>query len=1089
MSSPLEKYLDGIESARLLTNATEHTYRQYLAQLIGELASECIAVNEPKRSECGAPDYVVMEKLSRLTRGYIEAKDIGVSLDEAAKSEQLARYLRSLPNLLLTDYLEFRWYVEGKHRQTIRVAQPLLGGRLAREAERFEHAQHFFLQFLGQRPANLTNAEDLAKRLARLTHLVRDVIVGSFQSGNMSQTLIEWRAAFADTLLPELGEPGKEVDFADMFAQTLAYGLFSARVMSDGRGKFTREVAQKLIPPTNDFLRRFFYLITGPELDGEPFAPFVEDIVQTLDHTAMEVILEDFGQRRDPIVHFYETFLAAYDPKLRELRGVYYTPEPVVGYIVRSVDWILREKFALKDGLADAGKITHTREEGGKTISEECHRVLILDPATGTATFLYEVIKHIRERFERAKNQGQWESYVRHHLIPRIFGFELLMASYAVAHFKLGLQLFARDLGELFQKDWAYHFQPGERLNIYLTNTLEDMHRTVELVGPGRFLSDEANKADDVKRRKPVLVVLGNPPYSGHSANNGEWVKGLIRDYYQCDGAPLGERNPKWLQDDYVKFIRWAQWRIEQTGQGVLAFITNHGYLDNPTFRGMRQQLMASFDEIYLLDLHGSAKKKELIPGTGEQDKNVFDIQQGVAIGIFVKLPPNKRKQGATCVVHHADCWGKRKDKYDWLGKYSAKDTKWTVLDPRSPKYLFIPQDERRRKEYERGWKVTDIMPVNVLGFQSHRDGFALALSLDEITKRFTRLRDWSVEDETLRRELAVMDSGSWTLHAAREKLRKDALWKDKIRAVDYRPFDRRWAYYSTVAIDRPRTEIVQHVAGRENLCFNFMRQTKQAEWHHAFVSAAPAAAVFLEIKDGSSLFPLYLYPNGTPHEETESLVMREDPPRRANFASQFAAEFAAKLKLRFLGEGAGDLRKTFGPEDVFHYAYAVLHSPGYRARYVEFLRMDFPRLPLTENIALFRQLAAYGAELTALHLLRKDGPDQPSYPVAGTNAVEAVRYFGPGDELPVKAEGKARRGRVYLNAHQYFDGVPPEVWAFPIGGYQPAEKWLKDRKGRVLTYEEQTHYPRLIAALIETRRLMAMIECTIDGAGGWPMK
>ncbi len=333
MSSPLEKYLDGIEQARILTNATEHTYRQFLAQLIGDLASECVAVNEPKRSECGAPDYVVMEKASRLTRGYIEAKEIGVSLDEAAKSEQLSRYLRSLPNLLLTDYLDFRWYVEGKHRQTIRLAEALPSGKLGRNADVYERAQQFFLSFLGQPAVKLSSAEDLAKRLARLTHLVRDVIIGSFQSGNVSRTLLEWRKGFADTLLPELGEPGKEVDFADMFAQTLAYGLFSARVMSEGAGKFTREKAQRLIPPTNEFLRRFFYLITGPELDGEPFAPFVEDIVQTLDHTAMEVILEDFGQRRDPIVHFYETFLAAYDPKLCELRGVYYTPEPVVGYI------------------------------------------------------------------------------------------------------------------------------------------------------------------------------------------------------------------------------------------------------------------------------------------------------------------------------------------------------------------------------------------------------------------------------------------------------------------------------------------------------------------------------------------------------------------------------------------------------------------------------------------------------------------------------------------------------------------------------------------------------------------------------------
>ena len=1079
MSAPFAKYLDGVELARTLANATEHTYRQFVSQLIGELATECIAVNEPKRSECGAPDFVVLEKHSRLTRGYIEAKDIGVSLDDAAKSEQLTRYFRSLPNLLLTDYLEFRWYVEGKLRQTIRLAQPLPSGKLGRDSDNYDAARLFFLQFLGLPPSKLQSAEDLAERLARLTHLVRDVIVGAFESGNMSQTLMEWRKAFADTLMPELGEPGKIADFADMFSQTLAYGLFSARVMSDGTAKFTRATAQALIPPTNEFLRRFFYLITGPELDGEPFAPFVEDIVQTLDHTAMEVILEDFGQRRDPIVHFYETFLAAYDPKLRELRGVYYTPEPVVGYIVRSVDWVLRDKFGFKDGIADSEKFTHTHEDG-KT--EECHRVLVLDPATGTATFLYEVIKFIRERFEKAKNRGQWDNYVRHHLIPRIFGFELLMASYAVAHFKLGLQLFARDLGPLFQNDWAYQFQPHERLNIYLTNTLEDMHRAVELVGPGRFLSDEANKADDVKRRKPVLVVMGNPPYSGHSANNGEWVKGLIRDYYQCDGAPLGERNSKWLQDDYVKFIRWAQWRIEQTGQGILAFITNNGYLDNPTFRGMRQHLLENFDEIYLLDLHGSAKKKELIPGTNEQDKNVFDIQQGVAIGIFVKLPPNKRKKGTKCVVRHQQIWGKRKDKYGWLGKHSAKDTEWTTLAPTSPKYLFIPQDEKMRKEYQQCWAVPEIFPFTRLGPNSHRDEFAIAFSKEEARARIRELNNTTIPDVELRRKYNLKDNVDWTLAEIRTRNLRNVEPLDCL----YRPFDFRYMLAGDYAFDRYRPELMRHLAAGTPALISLKQAT---QGFAVFVTDRRVGQHKLATPyDGSYISPLYLAP-GEEIEESHSSLLREDPPRRANLAPKFTAGFAAKVGMRFIDDGTGDLRKTFGPEDVFHYAYAVFHSPSYRTRYAEFLRMDFPRLPLTENVPLFRKLVAHGAALVALHVLRKDGPSAPNFPAPGSDVVEDIRYIAPGEELPVTTEGKAQRGRVYINQYQYFDGVPPEAWAFPIGGYLPAQRWLKDRKGRALSYEDQTHYPRIVAALIETARLIAGIDKEIEAAGGWPLK
>ena len=480
--------------------------------------------------------------------------------------------------------------------------------------------------------------------------------------------------------------PKKEAEavseFADMFAQTLAYGLFSARAAS-GSAKFTREKAQKLIPRTNPFLRAFFEQITGAALDDEPFAGFVEDLIQTLDHADMARVMEDFGKhgrRRDPVVHFYETFLQAYDPRLRELRGVYYTPEPVVNYIVQSIDRLLKDKFGIKAGLADHSKITVKRKEGEREITDETHRVLILDPATGTATFLYTVLDFIRSQFKTRKNAGQWGSYVHEHLLPRLFGFELLMAPYAVAHFKIGLALAAMDEEPLFRQQWSYEPQGNERVNIFLTNTLEDLEHTTEQLGPLRALSNEANSAYEIKKHKPVLVVLGNPPYSGHSANKGEWISKLVRDYYFCDGQPLGERNPKWLQDDYVKFLRWAQWRIEQTGQGVLAFITNHGYLDNPTFRGMRQNLMQTFDEIYVLDLHGNSKKKETVPDTGEADKNVFDIQQGVAIGIFVKLPPGRaaKKQGES---------SRHSPSLRSLGRAAARRNTigWTTTTSRTP--------------------------------------------------------------------------------------------------------------------------------------------------------------------------------------------------------------------------------------------------------------------------------------------------------------------------------------------------------------------------------------------------------------------
>src|ERR1017187_956577 len=749
-TSPLQNYLRKLERALKRGDSTEHTHRPALKELIEALDDKLIATNEPKRSDCGAPDYVVSRARDQLSLGYIEAKDLGADLAEIERGEQLKRYLASLPNLLLTDYLEFRWFVDGKKRETFRLATLQPGGKLAPvSAEEMERAKSLLLAFLSHRPVDIASAEELARRLAKLTHVIRDLIIGAFQTQQASQQLRDWRDAFAATLLPELAphtDAKKEAEavneFADMFAQTLAYGLFSARASSGATG-FTRAKAQKLIPRTNPFLRTFFEQITGGTLDDEPFAGFVEDLIQTLDHADMARVMEDFGKhgrRRDPVVHFYETFLQAYDPKLRELRGVYYTPEPVVNYIVQSIDRLLKDKFGIKAGLADHSKITVTRQEGEREVKHETHRVLILDPATGTATFLYTVLDFIRTQFKTRKNAGQWGSYVHEHLLPRLFGFELLMAPYAVAHFKIGLALAAMDEEPIFRQQWSYEPQGNERVNIFLTNTLEDLEHTAEQLGPLRALSNEANSAYEVKKHKPVLVVLGNPPYSGHSANTGKWISQLVRDYYFCDGKPLGERNPKWLQDDYVKFLRWGQWRIDQTGQGVLAFITNHGYLDNPTFRGMRQNLMQTFDEIYVLDLHGNSKKKETIPGSGEADKNVFDIQQGVAIGIFVKLPPEaraKKKEKAPAIVRHANLWGgQRQTKYDWLDEHEVETTKWTKLEPTSPHYLFISQDPRRLKEYEIGWKITEMMPVNSVGIVTARDSLTLAFDKHEIWSR-----------------------------------------------------------------------------------------------------------------------------------------------------------------------------------------------------------------------------------------------------------------------------------------------------------------------------------------------------------------
>ncbi|MCX8089370.1 MAG: N-6 DNA methylase [Verrucomicrobiae bacterium] len=1094
-ADPVADYLRSVERDLVRGDATEHTHRRALQELLEALEPEITALNEPRRAECGAPDYMVRRRRDGLLIGYIEAKSVGANLDEIETSDQLRRYCAAQPNVLLTDYLEFRWLVDAQRRETFRLATRGPEGRLAAvSTEEQARAVGLLRAFLTRAPVPVATADELARRLAHLAHAIRLVLAGAFQTGHASQQLRDWRDAFARTLLPELApqaDPKREAaavaEFADMFAQTLAYGLFSARAVC-GAARFTRETARKLVPRTNPFLRAFFEQITGTALDDEPFAGLVEDLIQTLQHADMARILEDFGRRgprRDPVVHFYETFLQAYDPKLREVRGVYYTPEPVVHYIVESVDGLLRERFGLKDGLADRSKITLTRREGEREVTEESHRVLILDPAAGTATFLYAVLDFIRAQFKRRRNAGQWASYVHEHLLPRLFGFELLMAPYAVAHFKLGLALAAMDEEPLFRPQWSYEPRPGERLNIFLTNTLEEAERRVEMLGPLRALSDEANAAADIKARKPVLVVLGNPPYSGHSANRGEWIARLVREYHFCDGRPLGERNPKWLQDDYVKFIRWGQWRIEQTGQGILAFITNHGYLDNPTFRGMRQHLMRSFDEIYLLDLHGNAKKKETVPDTGEPDKNVFDIQQGVAIGIFVKWPEAlraKKKKGDLAVVHHAHLWGaQRQRKYEWLERHHVRNTRWTVLEPSAPHYLFIPQSARRRREYERGWKITEMMPVHSLGITAGRDHFTIAFTREELRRRLIRFVTLAPESARLEFGLGP-DSRDWKVELAQRDLQRNPS-PQRIRPILYRPFDVRFTCYSGVSRGfhcMARHDVMRHfLPPSGNLGLSTTRSVEiRTGWHHVFATTTLIQLHSVSLKEVNYLFPLYLYSNGKLPEQE---LFPHHNERRPNFSAAFIAELCERLGVRFVPEGHGRPAKhEVGPEDVFAYAYAIFHSPTYRQRYAEFLRADFPRVPLTSRITLFRALARLGERLVELHARDGADPDAVRFPVKGSDRVEAVHYQPPKRGEP---------GRVWINATQFFEGVPEAAWNFPIGGYQPAQRWLKDRVGRTLNHEELAAYQRLVSALAETQRLMGDVDACIEKDGGWPLE
>jgi predicted helicase len=659
----------------------------------------------------------------------------------------------------------------------------------------------------------------------------------------------------------------------------------------------------------------------------------------------------------------------------------------------------------------------------------------VLDPAGGTLTFPAEAARLAVEEFVSKYGEGSKGKFIEDHILKHFFAFELMMAPYAAGHLKMGYLL--EELGHKLSGD--------ERFQFYLTNTLE-MEELAQTSLPGMAsLSEESHLAAKVKKERPILVILGNPPYSGHSANKGDWIRDQIETYKIVDGKPLGEKNPKWLQDDYVKFIRFAQWKIDQIGEGVLGFITNHSYLDNPTFRGMRQSLMSSFDEIYILDLHGNSLKKEKAPD-GSKDENVFDIQQGVAIALFVK----RKLSTPSKILMHSEVWGAREQKYEWLIKHEVKTTDWKELKPVSPFYLFVPRDESLSRAYETYLSLKDVLPINCLGVQTHRDGFAISFDQETLRRRIRMFLDKSLPDELIKQTFGPAFNDVASVARSRKALAGDEQWAQKIFPIQYRPFDMRWIIYHGAVVDRSRAEVMKHMM-HHNIALNTMRQTKSAQWKHALVSDLMAPAVYVEIKDGSNLFPLYLYPDADRHD----LFSQDEPGERV---PNLAPKLIEALKSAF--------KKKPSPEQIFHYIYALLYSNAYRKKYAEFLKTDFPRVPFTKDYALFRKLAEKGEELVELHLLKSKKLSKP-----------IAKCEGSGDLRVEKVAYDQNKARVHVNPEKWFTGIPPEVWEYHIGGYQVSEKWLKDRKGKVLSSEEVAHYARVVTAIGETISIQRFLD------------
>ncbi len=1081
----IRDFLSSVQHTHSGGKATEHSYRTALEALFNGLDDTVTATNEPKRIKCGAPDFII--ERSKIAIGHVEAKDIGVSLRgmKDANRDQQNRYLKALPNLIYTNCLDWDFYRDGELYASVSIADLLMG--IQPKPDQFKTLENLLKDFIAQRPQTITSPKDLAKRMAGKANLIKDVLRNTLaEDKDLNSELTAQFHAFQENLIHDITAE----DFADIYAETIAYGMFAARLHDQSLDTFSRQEALDLLPKSNPFLRSLFTFVAGYDLDDR-IAWVIDDLARVFQACDVAKLMEGFGKltgQNDPFLHFYETFLAAYNPKKKKARGVWYTPEPVVNFIVRAVDEVLQTEFGLPDGLADTSKVTIDWDTGQKAMTKsgklrkdgknatekrEVHRVQILDPATGTGTFLAEVIKQIAPKVQGVA-PGMWSQYIENDLIPRLHGFELLMASYAMCHMKLDMIL--TEMGYKPTKE-------PPRLSVYLTNSLEEGEPANQTLPFSQWLSKEAKGANTIKRDMPIMCVIGNPPYLGEGGVSEGWIGDLMDDYKKEPGGKvkLQERNPKWLNDLYVKFIRMSSHLIEKNGEGVLGFITNHGYLDNPTFRGMRWHLLNTFDKIWVLDLHGNAKKKEITP-EGKPDKNVFDIQQGVSIIIGVK-----KKDGGKGLakVMHGDLWGTRAAKYEALEASSLTTPIFEPLESPAPQHPFVRRDFETLEAYEQGFAINAFMPVNSVGIVTARDSLTIDHDKDVLWRR---VQDFAGLDAEVAREQYKLgkDVRDWRVAWAQDDMNHD-LSPDKLKRIAYRPFDTRWTYYTGKSrgfLCYPREKIMRHMLAGENLSFSIGRQGQVVgtmQWNLALVCNTPTD-FNLFYRGGGLLSPLYLYPDEQDLDQT----------RRMNFDPKILRQIEEKLGLRFvksslLPEGEGGARQgredeglrpkaitpsptplpmgegIFTELDIFDYIYGVLHCPAYRETYAEFLKIDFPRIPWPASPDEFWDVSEKGTQLRKLHLMEPDAIGPTPFP-----------FTGEGDNVVEKPALKD--GKVWINKTQYFADAPEISWGFYIGGYQPAQKWLKDRKGRALSFDDVKHYQRILKILSETDRIMKTI-------------
>ncbi len=1024
----LKEYFKNLVEVASRGDAREESFYEVLKNLLNEYTSSILGkkfhvTTLPKQTEAGNPDFRIWDGKQHIV-GYIEAKAPGVEdLDRVAHSEQLKRYFDTFPNLILTNFFEFRLYREGTLIEKVLTGRPYVMTDLGKippvenENEFLSLLEKFFSFSLPK----VYNAKKLAVELAKRTRFLRDEVIAEELREEESKgegNILGFFEAFKDYLIKGLTKE----DFADLYSQTIAYGLFAARTRTDK--EFNRKLAYDNIPHTIGILRDVFEFISLGEIP-ESMEWIVDDISEVLAVTDVKSILHKYfheGKGKDPIIHFYETFLSEYDPETREQRGVYYTPEPVVSFIVHSLNQILKEHFNKPGGFASEG-------------------VTVLDPAAGTLTFIAEAAKLAVEEFTSKYGEGGKEGFIRDHILENFYAFELMMAPYAVGHLKMSFLL----------EELGYKLKEDDRFKLYLTNTLE-MEELPETKLPGMIsLSKESHLAGKVKREQPILVILGNPPYSIKSTNKSEFIEEQM-DLYKEDVRD--EKNIQPLSDDYIKFIRFAHWKIEQTGKGVIGMITNNSYLSGLIHRGMRKKLLNSFDDIYILNLHGNSHIGETTP-EGKKDENVFDIMQGDSIALFVKNEKNKK----IAEIHYRDLYGLREEKYDFLNKNDYSTCEWRNLKSEKEYSFFVPKDFSLFSQYEKFLSIPTVFKKYSSGVTTHRDNFVVGFSEEEVKQKM-RIFTSELSDETVKQSLSLKETSDFNIELARKKI-KNTNWEQSITSYSYRPFDNRYICYYSELIDRDRFNIMQHFF-RNNLGLVVMRQYlyDYVDIYDYVLSVDRIVdrRLFISNRGAGFVFPLFLF--------------AENGEKSLFGSSSDDKEKEPNIKLELLKIFTKLYKKEITPEEIYYYIYGILYSKIYRKKYSEFLKIDFPKIPFTKDYKLFKEIGRFGKELVDLHLLKSGELESP------------ISHFqGVGDKRIDKTKETGRNyspkeKRIYINKDkQYFEGIEPEVWKYHIGGYQVLDTWLKYRKDRKLSTTDIKHFCKMATAISKTIEIQKEID------------